>query len=432
MIKLKKRWNMKERVISNLSMIINIFSFLFLGIILIVTPVRSLSLFHLLVSITIIVIGLISAIFNAFREKNIQNTLISLLTFGIGNFFLQNQTSFLAIFPILFGLYILLCGMIKAITFVIYKKRNFKGFFRMLINAIFDLVFALISIFNPVRSIKTLTYLLGFYFIFVSFNYLIDFLNEYSKKTRKFRLVVPNFLTFLIPYAIYAKINKSLSSEVTSVEIDKPAKDKVDLEIFIAVKDSNVGKFGHADLCFNNKIYSYGHYDESSKKLFDTVGDGVLFEVNDKKKYLHFCAEHSKKTIFAFGMTLSEKQKSAVQKELDRIESYTYRWKCTQELDSQNEYGDYASCLYRATKAKFYKFKQSNYRLYFVLWTNCVKLVDDILGATGSNILRLNGFITPGAYYYYLNNEFKKKKSNVITKEIITNEDVFKQNKEKA
>jgi hypothetical protein len=67
--------------------------------------------------------------------------------------------------------------------------------------------------------------------------------------------------------------------------------------------------------------------------------------------------------------------------------------------------------------------------LYFALWTNCVKLVDNILKATGGDILRLNGVITPGAYYYHLNNEFKKKKSNVIRKEIITNKDIITQNK---
>ena len=163
--------------------------------------------------------------------------------------------------------------------------------------------------------------------------------------------------------------------------------------------------------------------------MFDTIGDGVLFTVNNREKYLRFCAEHSKKTIFAFGITLTSEQKERVKREIEKIENDTYRWKCVQELDNTKEYGDYASCLYRATKAKFYKFKRSNYRLYFALWTNCVKLVDNVLGAAGSDILRLNGVITPGTYYYYLNNEFKKKHSNVIKKERITNKDIYEQEK---
>jgi hypothetical protein len=180
---------------------------------------------------------------------------------------------------------------------------------------------------------------------------------------------------------------------------------------------------------FDGKIYSYGHYDENSKKLFDTIGDGTLFIIDNRMKYLRFCAEHSKKTIFAFGITLTDNQKELVRKELNKIKSHTYRWKCVQELNKKEDFGDYASCLYRSTNAKFYKFTESSYKLYFALWTNCVKLVDNVLKAAGGDILRLNGVITPGAYYYHLNNEFKKKKSNVIRKEIITNSDIFSQNK---
>ena len=54
--------------------------------------------------------------------------------------------------------------------------------------------------------------------------------------------------------------------------------------------------------------------------------------------------------------------------------------------------------------------------------TNCVKLVDDVVGTTGSDLLTINGVITPGAYYEYLENEFKKKNSNVITKQIYSKE----------
>lgn len=418
---------MKERVISNISILINSFMFLILGIILISIPTTSIALFHLIVSVSIIVLACISTIFNAIRKKNIKDSLISLLMLIFGNYFLNNANTFLAIFPLFFGMYIFLCGIIKSVTFTVYKKRHFKGFYRLLFNAVLDLVLGTIIMFNPLKTLKTLTFVLGFYFIWVAFNYFLDFLEEYDvrSKKRRFRLTIPNIFTLFVPYIIYVKINKLLNREVTRVKIDKNTSGNVDLEIFIGVKESNIGKFGHADLCFNNTIYSYGHYDEDSKKLFDTIGDGVLFKVKNRKKYLRFCAEHSKKTIFAFGLTLSEKQKKRVQEELDKIESYTYRWKCVQEEDDSQEYGDYASCLYRATGAKFYKFKESNYRLYFVLWTNCVKLVDNVLGATGSDILRLNGFITPGTYYAYLNNEFKRKNSNVIKKEIITNKDVF-------
>ena len=425
---------MKEKTISTNSILISSILFCLLGIILIVVPTGSLSLFHFTISISMILLGTFLIIINIFKKEVISNTFIGIFLLFAGIFFFYNPTNFLVLFPILFSIYIFLMGIIKFSTFYIYKSNKFDGFIRTFFNAIWDFLFSFLILINPTRSIKPLTYILGFYFILVAITQFIDFLrikfpDNFLVKRRRFRITLPTIISLFIPYTFYTKINKFLNDEVTHVKIDKNVSGNVDLEIFIGVKESLIGKFGHADLCFENKIYSYGHYDEESKRLFDCVGDGTLFIVNNREKYLRFCAEHSKKTIFAFGITLTDKQKEKVRDELNRIQSYTYRWKCLQETNKNNNYGDYASCLYRATNAKFYKFKESTYKLYFALWTNCVKLVDNIMKATGSDILRLNGVITPGAYYYHLNNEFKKKKSNVIRKEIITNKEIFTHNK---
>ena len=76
--------------------------------------------------------------------------------------------------------------------------------------------------------------------------------------------------------------------------------------------------------------------------------------------------------------------------------------------------------LVNLTGAKFYKFYRSSYKTYFIFFTNCVKIVDDVIGATGSDLLKINGALTPGTYYDYLDREFKRQNSNVITKEIYT------------
>lgn len=425
---------MKEEAVSSTTILINTILFIVFGLIIVLVPTKSLYFFHITVSLCIILVGIVSGILNLFRKKSIQNIIFSFGLFLLGIFFLYNPKNFLSIFPLIFGLYVLLLSATKFSTFCVYKSNGFKGFNRILFNSLAEFIFGICIIFNPTKSIKPLTLALGLYFIFIGINYLIDFIyeafpNSFLTKKRRFRIAMPIIVSLLVPYNFFLKINKSLDKEVTPVKIDKNTRGKVDLEIFIGVKDSLIGKMGHADLCFENKIYSYGHYDEDSKRLFDTIGDGTLFIVNNRDKYLKFCAEHSKKTIFAFGITLNDKQKERVRNELESIQDNTYRWKCLQENDNSIEYGDYASCLYRATKAKFYKFNSGSYRLYYALWTNCVKLVDHILGATGSDLLRLNGVITPGAYYQHLNNQFKKKNSNVITKEIITYNDLIIKNK---
>ena len=158
-------------------------------------------------------------------------------------------------------------------------------------------------------------------------------------------------------------------------------------------------------------------YDEKSKKLFESLGNGTLFKTNERDKYLKFCTTNSDKTIFAFGITLADKEKEKIEKRLKEIEDDTYPWN-----PKESKKNSYAQKLVKKTQAKFYKFKSSNYKTYFLMSTNCVKLVDDVVGTTGSDLLTINGVITPGAYYEYLENEFKKKNSNVITKQIYSKE----------
>ena len=169
-----------------------------------------------------------------------------------------------------------------------------------------------------------------------------------------------------------------------------------------------------------HKVYSYGCYDDNSKRLFESLGDGVFFTIEDKNKYLKFCTSYSSKTIFAYGITLSSIQKNKIKQELQKIQNDTYPWKCRQELNKESICNDYASTLFRYTDAKFYKFSNGKWKKYFLFSTNCVKLVDKVLGATGRDVLKINGIITPGAYYDYLNNEFKRQNSGVIKKKIYT------------
>lgn len=418
---------MKETYISRISLIINAIIFIGVGITLTVLPTKSANIFHLVVSVLITLLGFISLIFNIIKTKKNINIMISTTTFLIGLFFFSKPLTFLVLFPVIFGFYMLINGITKLLTYVIYKEQKLKGYHPTLLGSLIDFVFSFMMLFNPSKNIKNLTIILGIYLILFGITYFYDLLKElfpksFSHNKRRFRVTLPTFISVLIPYSVYTKINNLLDKYITPVSINKKnTSGEVDLEIFIHVKNTAVGSIGHADLCFENKIYSYACYDDDSKKLFGSLGDGTFVIINRKNKYLKFCTSHSKKTIFSFGVTLTNRQKEKVKKELEKIQEYTYRWNCNQELDNSKEYNDYASILYRYTNAKFYKFNKGKWKKYFLFSSNCVKLVDKALGATGSDILKLNGIITPGAYYNYLNNEFKRPNSNVIKKNIYTN-----------
>ena len=415
---------MTEKSITKISLIINSILFLGTGITIICFNTNYLNLFHLTTSLLITGIGCISLILNILKTKKIKDILLSISTLIIGLFFYYNKIKFLSLFPIIFGLYMLLNGLIKFTTYIIYKKREKLTYYNILIGSLIDFIFSYIMISEPSKNIKSLTIILGIYLILFSLTYFKDFINECiprKKKRRGIRITIPIIFSVMIPYKVLLKINNLLEHWKTPVQIQNKNQNKnTDLEILIHVKDSNIGKFGHADLCYKGTVYSYGCYDEQSKKLFETIGEGTLFEIKNKEKYIKFCNKNSDKTIFCFGISLTDEQNKAVEKEIKKIKKSTYFWDVTNTKEKSKK-NIYAEKLLKETNAKFYKFNKTSYKTYFLLSTNCVKLVDEIVGITGSDILKINGVITPGSYYAFLEKELKKENSNVITKQIYTN-----------
>lgn len=413
---------MTEKAVTKISLIINSILFITVGFIIIFYKTKYLDLFHLINSLLIIGLGGISLILNILKIKRIKDILLSLSTLGIGIFFYNNKRKFLSLFPIMFGIYMLVNGIIKFVTYVVFKKVENENFYNVLLGSVIDFIFSYIMIKEPSENIDNLTIILGIYIILFGVTYAKDFLKEIfpdiMKKKRKKRITLPIIVSSMMPYGVLLKINNALNSYETPVKVkNKKVSGNVDLEIFIHVKDTAIGRFGHADLCYKGMVYSYGCYDEKSKKLFESLGNGTLFKTSERDKYLKFCTTNSDKTIFAFGITLTDKEKEKIEKRLKELEDDTYPWN-----PKESEKNSYAQKLVKKTKAKFYKFKNSNYKTYFLMSTNCVKLVDDVVGTTGSDLLTINGVITPGAYYEYLENEFKKKNSNVITKQIYSKE----------
>jgi len=416
---------MNEKIISRTSLIINILIFSFLGICLLFLPIESIQFFCLILKSLLAFTGVMQ-ILTCILKRNNSSLLNGIFMLLFGYFIHYFQETFLSFFPIIVGLYILLHSVAKIIHFILNQKRNLKDQLVTLLWGITDAIFSLSFLLQPKGNIRNLTILLGCYFILMSSTYLYDFLRDIFPKVdifkkQKIRFSLPViFLTF-IPYTVLTKLNKLLNQNITIVSIkDKPVSQNVDLEIFIHVKQKGNGRFGHADICFENKVYSYGNYDRSSFKLFASIGEGILFEISDKEKYLNFCMHHSKKMLFCYGITLTKEQKEKVKNQIKKLKSNTYRWyaKAEKEKHELEEFSDYPSILYDYTQAKFYKFKRSSFKIYFLLTTNCVKLVEYVANAVGMDILNINGIITPGTYYNYLESEFKRKNSNVITKTV--------------
>lgn len=123
-------------------------------------------------------------------------------------------------------------------------------------------------------------------------------------------------------------------------------------------------------------------------------------------------------------MVLSGEEQKAIFARLGEIRDQLVLWKknmadCKKNGEEYIPFDDeYLDDLARDTDATFYKFSCGNFKTYYLFGTNCVKLVDNILGASGINVVAVNGIITPGTYYDYLDRQFTLQGTRVISRTV--------------
>lgn len=67
------------------------------------------------------------------------------------------------------------------------------------------------------------------------------------------------------------------------------------------------------DIYYKGFVISYGNYDYATYRLFDSMGEGVIFFIKGKEDYIKFCNKYHEKTIFDFGLNLTDEQMKKVE-----------------------------------------------------------------------------------------------------------------------
>ncbi len=406
-----------------------LFSIIFI-LIGIITLIGSVPLFKSLIDLILIVMTLlclkdfISLILKKNKDKSelvkkIVNLIILILAYVFRDYSI-------AIVPILFSLYLLFNAFVKIIYFILLKVHRLRGGFKELLIGLSYLIIGVIIFFSPLIHLNIMLNIIGIYSILLGISYLFDYLDEQNIfKFTKFKICLPTIIETLIPVSVLQRINKKMNEDEDFKFINKKNSSDVDLEILIHVTEDGFGRLGHMDMYFDGNIISFGNYDISSYKLANGVGNGILFMVNNRNKYIKFCIKDTKKTLFVFGLKLTEKEKNDIRKNLNVIKENLKPWdppyvsaKRKKLFIKKDNYKDYSSRLYRATKAKFYKFKVGRFKLFYVLGSNCCSFVNKVISKPLKNSFKLYGILTPGTYYDYLEKEFMKKGSIVVSKNI--------------
>lgn len=388
-----------------------------------------------IISFLFIILGLMllwdggSTTLSLWNSHNKQKTpmIQIVLKFILAIIFLFYRVIPMSIITILFASYMLLHAIINIINCYLYYKNHASGWGTFLFSFLFYITFSVSLFLSPFLKLDTVMIIIGVYCILLSFTFFKDAMHigiseDFKQRTkRKIRITLPVALVAILPKLTLERINNYLNDEDSSTLNEFKEDQEPDMEIYIHAGTSGFGAIGHLDLSFEGTAVSYGNYDRSSFHLFEAIGDGVLFTA-PLEPYLPFCIHHEENNIFAFGFRLSDEEKTIVRKTIEEIKKNTIPWNppiAQQDgWKTPDKFDDFASQLLLATNASLYKFKKGKFKTYFVLGTNCVLLVDSVIGKLGTDVLNMRGLISPGTYLDYLQKEYLKKDSRVISSQV--------------
>lgn len=319
----------------------------------------------------------------------------------------------------------LILGLVGAFsTYLLFKDRA-KNRWSQFVNTCIHLIFAFSSLLPSDKVDDTILRLAGYLFL-LSLNYFYDAQLNVSRQLlnyqhRNIRMPLPLLVTALMPYQVLRKLNLLMSQgknpfedrQLNPVKAKPVNKDAVDIEVFIHTGRTGFDIIGHTDLAYKGMVYSYGNHDADSRQLKDTVGPGVMF-VCPRDEYIDYLLER-KVTMFAFGMQLGADEEQEFEHSLAELWPDLVPF----EITSDNQKNSYIGRLVASTSAKLYKFKEGQFKTYFVLGTNCVLFADYLLWKSGIDILAFAGIMTPGTYFDYFNREYLKANSKVVSRQIL-------------
>ncbi len=344
--------------------------------------------------------------------------------------------------PELFALFVLLNAAVKTVDVIIILRLKTDHLLPPLLSGIFFWMFGITLLLAPLYYQSLVFLLTGIYCILIGMTYIGDAARMVTpektknKAKRRLRVSLPIFLAAFIPHSVlvrlnrYVELNEGERKDFEDV-IEKKEEAAPDLEIFIQVSDDMFYLMGHCDIYFEGEVITYGNYDESSMSKLGT-GDGIIM-ISHRDAYIKDCIEKTTATLFCFGLRLTEEQKAGVREAIRELKSRLVEWlppyqaACSRgENPDPNDYRDFPSRVCREIGTKMYKFTHGKFKRYFVLTTNCVLLVDNIIGKAGTDILSINGITSPGTLYEYLEKEFLKPDGLVVSRSLYHNDGIPK------
>lgn len=334
------------------------------------------------------------------------------------------------VMTLVFGFWILFNAASRFFAFVIAYRDKLNIRVVLFIEGLFSFVMSMIIISNWTTTGMLVTITMAVYLIVYGILQLFSALNSLSQNKIKdsIRMPLPIFLAAFIPYQVVDTINKMVKQDVAVLSSPSQAQSRKHLvSINFYMKSHGHERFGHVDIGWKGKIYSYGCHDPYHRSRTFFFGDGVLIVAN-QEQFLVSEVSSQDKRIVQFVCRLNDEQEQKFENGLAELMATTIPFDYPLDKDIHHEHY-ITNLIDDGVEAKFYKFKKGWFRNYFVLTTNCVLLVETLFSKTGIKLFNINGIITPGTYYDVLDNAYRTNDPIIVDKLIFSSFEQTKKSK---
>ena len=327
--------------------------------------------------------------------------LMAALIVALPNF---SYGAFAVVFEIFLSFYI---GVKLVDTAIYWRGRIYKFMIPSLAQAVLFLHIFAAVLFIP-GEIRRRAIEIGIGAVMSAFGaaHICDFLTTIVKKRRAreilgyIRITMPGLIAISIPHRIMHCVrNARLRS----------ADREINAEVFFLYGKGGIEIAGHCEICLDGRTYTYGNYDPASRKLFGTVGGGVIIRA-ERNSYIDWCVGSNRKMMMVYGLHFNENELAEVRRRAEEFDACLAPWDVSVLPEKE-----YVRKLSANVDARTYRIEKGRFSTYFIPTINCVKLVDYFLGDTAIGHTFIPGIKSPGAYMDVLQRLYDTGSETVVS-----------------
>lgn len=169
--------------------------------------------------------------------------------------------------------------------------------------------------------------------------------------------------------------------------------------IYLHTWKPTIDMMGHCDVSYKGKVYSFSNYDVE-KMMFGGMASIGTIGVTSTKAYINFCTDEENKLLYGYTLKLSRDEAKQMDYFVEQLNENSHVWQ-PNDLSVNKA----AKLIMEKTDCVIREVDRGAFRHYFVVGTNCVKLVDVMLNYIGIKTRVSSGLLTPGQYFKMFDQE---------------------------